>query len=130
MRVVNDNEIGAAALDAAAERHGIESAAGGGGKIHHRGMILRDPRLECVLEPFGLQNAADIASNALCEVFGIRHDHDLRRRLMGEFPSRKANGRLPISSTFSGNQKWRDLLDHFGRFPVSRPRANFGRKRL
>jgi hypothetical protein len=56
-------------------------------------MILRDPRLECVLEPFGLQNAADIASNILCEVFGIRHDHDLRRRLMGEFPSRKANGK-------------------------------------
>ena len=56
-------------------------------------MILRDPRLEYLLEPFSLQNAADIASNILRELFGIGHDHDLCRRPMGELPSRQANGK-------------------------------------
>ena len=78
VRIVNDDEVGAAAGDAAAKRDSIESAAGGGRKIHHCGMIFGDPCLEDLFEPFGLQNAADIASNGFCELFGIGHDHDLR----------------------------------------------------
>src|ERR1700730_8384500 len=92
MWVVNNDEICTTASDTSTERNSVKGAASSRREIHHCGMVLGDPCREDLLTPIRQQNAANTRRNTLRQLFGICHNHDLRGRLMSEFPGRQANG--------------------------------------
>ena len=91
-RVVDDDQVAAAAGERAADRGGVAGAAGGGRHLR-LGVLARVDahRREELAVPGGFDHPAEVARQPPGEVVGVARHDDPRRRVVAEHPGREGH---------------------------------------
>ena len=91
-RVVDDDQVAAAAGERAADRGGVAEAAGGGRHLR-LGVLARVDahRREELAVPGGFDHPAEVARQPPGEVVGVARHDDPRRRVVPEHPGREGH---------------------------------------
>src|SRR5262249_47265348 len=87
-RVINEDEVGTNAGDAALDRHRVHPATICGEEVHYPTAIFGKPGVERLLEPLALQNRPNGVCDFIGELLTVAGHKNLDGRIVRQNPSR------------------------------------------